>query len=182
MLTAQAGGDQFVDRFGRVDRHVAKFLTRHARPVAAMALALPGAGTALPPLSPSPSPSVDVRACRSVAAWAPPPPDALDLVVAYLKKRDGTDKVLKVLRYASRVLLATTLTDPTSAAAARARSFETAIGDARKCYRLGKFLQGVNELRRVDGRAPTAPLAVLAHAGDAAYYFLEQFTWLIRAG
>ena len=148
---------------------------------------------AFPDLSPSPSPSLDGPVLRRTypppsrpslaVAWpaSPAPPDALDAVVSYLKKRDGVDKVLKILRYVAKFLVAAS-PDPAAPSLARARAFDAAVGDARKAYRLGKFLQGVNELRRLDLRAPSAPLAALAAAGDSAYYFLEQFTWLIRAG
>jgi len=123
-------------------------------------------------------------------------------------------QVLKIIRYTAKLILATRLRDAdplASPAAAKLKRLEASIGDARKAYRVGKFLQGVQALRRV-GWGPTAPLAVLAGvwcgvgrvkavgearvcrvprpalpstssaAGDAAYYAIEQGTWLVRAG
>jgi hypothetical protein len=48
----------------------------------------------------------------------------------------------------------------------------------RKAYRLGKFLQDVNGLRKV--RLASGHLAVLelvVYLGEGTYYFLDQFTW-----
>ena len=111
------------------------------------------------------------------------PPSPLDLPLHTDQPPTHTrhPQVLKILRYLAKFLLASRL-DPASSSFTRAKAFEAAVADARKAYRLGKFCQGLNDLRRVDYASPSAPLAALAAGGDAAYYFLEQFTWLIRAG
>lgn len=157
-------------------------------------------------------------------------PDALDLAIAYLKKRDGIDKVLKIARYAAKFLLAANSSQSKKVAAAVAagsspsfsspafatttyaplppsppppaatlallrldqeplrklKAFEGAVGDARKAYRLGKFLQGVDAARKAAPAAlrlqPAGVLAFLAAAGDGCYYFLDQFTFFLRAG
>ena len=158
-------------------------------------------------------------------------PDALDLAIAFLKKRDGIDKVLKIARYAAKFLLAANqsqiskqitvaasssypspafasstagfssptppLPPPAPAATLallrldqeplrKLRAFESAVGDARKAYRMGKFLQGLDAARKAAPAAlrlrPAALLAFLAAAGDGCYYFLDQFTFFLRAG
>jgi len=157
-------------------------------------------------------------------------PDALDLAISYLKKRDGIDKVLKILRYTAKFLLAanqsrkvvavssssypspafaasssspssfsTSFSSPTPPPPTtlallrleeeplrRLKAFESAVGDARKAYRLGKFLQGLDAARRAAPGAlrlqPAGVLAFLAAAGDGCYYFLDQFTFFVRAG
>ena len=165
-------------------------------------------------------------------------PDALDLAIAYLKKRDGIDKVLKIARYAAKFLLAansrsssqrnekvivaapsssyspafaggtsssatsfsssspTPPPPPPTATLAllrldqeplrKLKAFEAAVGDARKAYRIGKFLQGLDAARRAAPAAlrlqPAGVLAFLAAAGDGCYYFLDQFAFFVRAG
>lgn len=48
----------------------------------------------------------------------------------------------------------------------------------RKAYRLGKFLQDVNGLRKVQlGGGHLALLELLVYLGEGTYYFLDQFTW-----
>jgi hypothetical protein len=48
----------------------------------------------------------------------------------------------------------------------------------RKAYRLGKFLQDVNSLRRMRlGGNSLALLELVAYAGEGTYYFLDQFLW-----
>ena len=59
----------------------------------------------------------------------------------------------------------------------------TLLVSHRKAYRLGKFLQDVNGLRRVRlaGSAPNsshlALLELVVYLGEGTYYFLDQFTW-----
>jgi hypothetical protein len=117
-------------------------------------------------------------------------PDALDLAVSYLKQRDGIDKLLKLVRYTCRLALVTGAVDPSSypLSTKRLDALQASIGDARKAYRLGKFLQGIQAGRKaggltaLSGALGTGPfLAALAGAGDAFYYFFEQGTWLVRA-
>lgn len=48
----------------------------------------------------------------------------------------------------------------------------------RKAYRLGKFLQDVNGLRRVRlAGGHLALLEAVVYLGEGLYYFLDQFTW-----
>jgi len=48
----------------------------------------------------------------------------------------------------------------------------------RKAYRLGKFLQDVNGLRRVRLHGGhLALLELVVYCGEGTYYFLDQFTW-----
>lgn len=49
-----------------------------------------------------------------------------------------------------------------------------------KAYRLGKFLGGVNTLRRTRLHGPYGALEWLAAGGDTVYYFTEQLTWWVR--
>ena len=149
-------------------------------------------------------------AAPAAGAGAPP---SVDLAIAFLKRRDVIDKLLKLIRYAAKLSLATGVHArapapalafagggsawPTSPAdpppssiftPARLSALESSIGDARKAYRLGKWLQGVKAFREAGGwealsgaRGPSPALAALAAAGDGLYFFLEQGTWLVRA-
>ena len=197
-----------------------------------------GTGWGGPPALPPPTQGWgEERRANALAMPAParPPPqasssspaaagddDPLDLAIDFLKKRDGVDKLLKLIRYAAKLALATTHSAapvPAAVAAAawagggggwapppsspayfpapprppgiltpaRLGALEASIGDARKAYRLGKWLQGVAGFREAGGlaalaggRGPGPALAALAAAGDAVYFFLEQGTWLVR--
>lgn len=112
-------------------------------------------------------------------------PDNLDKVVLYLQKRDGIDKVLKIIRYTAKLLSATAFNGANSELAGRIDEFEKSIGTSRKAYRLGKFLAGVNTLRKRQG-APLATLTgvleLIATSGEGLYYFVDQFIWLAKAG
>jgi hypothetical protein len=122
----------------------------------------------------------DPRARKAAAAAARPPPrDFLAHLEAYLARRDGVDKLLKISRYAARLALAAAPLPPP--ASARLKSFESSLGLSRKAFRLGKFVQDVNALRAHPD--PLPPLIVLlAYGGEGVYYFLEQFVWLAKAG
>ncbi len=146
-----------------------------------------------------------------------PAPDPLDLCIGFLKRRDGIDKLLKLVRYTAKLALVTvTASQPAAAPAlalagggsawptspahpphvlpaiftpARLAALEASIGDARKAYRLGKWLQGVAAFREAGGwealgggRGVSPLLAACAALGDGLYFFLEQGTWLVRAG
>ncbi|XP_074571685.1 peroxisomal membrane protein 11-3-like [Curcuma longa] len=128
---------------------------------------------------------------------APPPPpaaarpsrggerDFLLHLEAYLARRDGVDKLLKISRYAAKVALAAPSSPLPAALALRLKSFESSVGLSRKAFRLGKFVQDLNALRAaVDGALAPADrfLAVVAYGGEGAYYFVEQFVWLCKAG
>lgn len=52
----------------------------------------------------------------------------------------------------------------------------------RKAFRLGKFLQDVNSLRHSQTKDAQFVLELVAYGGEGIYYFLEQFTWLVKTG
>lgn len=148
-------------------------------------------GRAPPPWAGSPalaaSPPSSARP-TAAAARSNSSPDALDLAVSYLKQRDGIDKLLKLVRYTCRLALVSGAVSPPSLAARRLDALQGSIGDSRKAYRLGKWLQGIQAGRKAGGwpaltgaLGTGAFLAALAGAGDALYYFFEQGTWLVRA-
>jgi hypothetical protein len=110
---------------------------------------------------------------------AAPPRDFLVHLEAYLARRDGVDKLLKISRYAARLALTAGPPLPPMASA-RLKSFESSVGLSRKAFRLGKFVQSVNALRAHPESPPA--LALLAYGGEGVYYFVEQFVWLAKAG
>uniref|UniRef100_A0A1D1XP06 Peroxisomal membrane protein 11A n=1 Tax=Anthurium amnicola TaxID=1678845 RepID=A0A1D1XP06_9ARAE len=127
---------------------------------------------------------------------SPPPPapavaaakhqrDFLLHLEAYLAKRDGVDKLLKISRYAAKVLLASSAVRGAPDLAPRLKAFESSLGVSRKAFRLGKFVQDLNALRSAAAR-PQSPgdrlLSLLAYGGEGVYYFVEQFVWLSKAG
>ncbi|XP_051181632.1 peroxisomal membrane protein 11-3 [Lolium perenne] len=120
----------------------------------------------------------DPRTRKAAAAARAPPRDFLAHLEAYLARRDGVDKLLKISRYAARLALAAGPPLP-PAASARLKSFESSVGLSRKAFRLGKFVQDVNAFRAA---AAAPPLVLLAYGGEGVYYFLEQFVWLAKAG
>uniref|UniRef100_A0A8R7Q6Q5 Peroxisomal membrane protein 11A n=1 Tax=Triticum urartu TaxID=4572 RepID=A0A8R7Q6Q5_TRIUA len=119
------------------------------------------------------------EARKTAAAARPPPRDFLAHLEAYLARRDGVDKLLKISRYAARLALAAGPLPPP--ASARLKSFESSLGLSRKAFRLGKFVQDVNALRAHPGPLPP-PFVLLAYGGEGVYYFIEQFVWLAKAG
>ncbi|PRW51151.1 peroxisomal membrane 11A isoform A [Chlorella sorokiniana] len=108
--------------------------------------------------------------------------DVLDTTVAFLAKRDGIDKTLKIIRYTTRLLLATSFGGSQTDLAQRLKRFEASIGTSRKAYRLGKFLGDVNTLRKTRLHAPYAALEWVAAGGECVYYFVDQLIWLVKAG
>lgn len=106
----------------------------------------------------------------------------LEHLEAYLARRDGVDKALKVLRYSSKVWLATPwlVRRADLDVVKRVRSFEASVGTSRKAFRLGKFIQDVNSLRRAPSvTSRDGVLEVVATTGEGVYYFVEQFVWLV---
>eukprot|EP00879_Flechtneria_rotunda_P005159 GHRR01005441.1.p1 GENE.GHRR01005441.1~~GHRR01005441.1.p1 ORF type:complete len:244 (+),score=99.20 GHRR01005441.1:182-913(+) len=107
--------------------------------------------------------------------------DALDKTIAFLQKREGIDKTLKIIRYTSRLIAA--ISPPGSDTRKRFEALQSSVGTSRKAYRLGKFLQDVNGLRRIEFQGNSLELLeVLAYTGEGMYYFLDQFLWLMKAG
>lgn len=125
-----------------------------------------------------------------------PPVQLMDRCDAYLRKRDGVDKALKLVCYASKFYAwAKTKDGAASEAAERAARLGAACSDARGAMRTGKFLGNVVGLRDAlkalgDGkrsddkptqREATARLcAVLCELGEGCHYFVEQLRWLAK--
>lgn len=107
----------------------------------------------------------------------------LDHAESFLARRDGVDKALKILRYSAKLLLASPIApSPSSELHGRLKAFEASVGSSRKAFRLGKFLQDVNALKRIaDVRSRDGLLELVATAGEGCYYFVEQFVWLVSA-
>ncbi|CAI7838744.1 unnamed protein product [Closterium sp. NIES-54] len=115
--------------------------------------------------------------------------DVLDTAVAFLQKRDGTDKVLKICRYSVKLLLAVALkpragqtagSGSESETVRRLKSFESSVGASRKALRVGKFLQDVDALRKAPPFSSVEGfLELVASGGEGVYYFVEQLVWLV---
>ncbi|GAB2267350.1 Peroxisomal membrane protein 11A [Dionaea muscipula] len=113
--------------------------------------------------------------------------DFLTHLETYLAKRDGVDKLLKVSRYATKIILSSSVVPETLPLSRRLKSFESSVGISRKAFRLGKFVQDVNALRRSTrsdhhDHFPHLLLSIVAYGGEGLYYFVEQFIWLAKAG
>ena len=141
--------------------------------------------TAANPSSQSPPPVKQLPPPR------PPPSstkdrDFLRHLEAYLAKRDGVDKLLKISRYASKIILASSVLPADSDVTRRLKSFESSVGLSRKAFRLGKFIQDVNALRSARYEYHHDPrrwiLSMIAYGGEGIYFFVEQFIWLAKSG
>ncbi|XP_019053049.1 PREDICTED: peroxisomal membrane protein 11A [Nelumbo nucifera] len=109
--------------------------------------------------------------------------DFLNHLEAYLAKRDGVDKLLKISRYATKIILASSVLPQSLPLNRRLRSFESSVGVSRKAFRLGKFVQDLNALRNASFDSNVERiLSVLAYGGEGFYYFVEQLVWLNKAG
>ncbi|XVF36146.1 hypothetical protein REPUB_Repub19eG0033300 [Reevesia pubescens] len=109
--------------------------------------------------------------------------DFLNHLEAYLAKRDGVDKLLKISRYATKIILAASVLPETVPLTRRLKSFESSVGLSRKAFRLGKFVQDINVLRNshLDSKQEIF-LSIIAYGGEGLYYFVEQFIWLAKSG
>lgn len=112
--------------------------------------------------------------------------DFLKHLEAYLAKRDGVDKLLKISRYASKLIISSSVLPQSHPLTRRLKSFESSVGLSRKAFRLGKFIQDVNALRsaarEVNHSRQFLLLSVLAYGGEGVYYFIEQIVWLAKSG
>ncbi|KAF3790669.1 Peroxisomal membrane protein 11A [Nymphaea thermarum] len=108
--------------------------------------------------------------------------DLTDHLEAYLARRDGVDKLLKISRYAAKLALASSLTAGRPDLHRRLKSFDSSVGVSRKAFRLGKFVQDLNALKRTRLDSGKGVLGLIAYGGEGAYYFVEQFVWLAKAG
>ncbi|KAJ8772554.1 hypothetical protein K2173_027731 [Erythroxylum novogranatense] len=127
-----------------------------------------------------------VTAAPPQKSTSPTSPDEIDFLShleIYLTKRDGVDKLLKISRYATKIILASSALPESSPLTKRLKSFESSVGLSRKAFRLGKFVQDVNALRasHLDSKEDIA-LALIAYGGEGLYYFVEQFVWLAKSG
>lgn len=109
--------------------------------------------------------------------------DFLNHLEAYLAKRDGVDKLLKISRYAAKIVLASSVFPENLPLNRRFKSFESSVGVSRKAFRLGKFVQDLNALRNscFDSREDLI-LSIIAYGGEGLYMFVEQFVWLVKSG
>ncbi|XP_042509175.1 peroxisomal membrane protein 11A-like, partial [Macadamia integrifolia] len=120
---------------------------------------------------------------KSDAAKSSKERDFLNHLEAYLTKRDGVDKLIKICRYASKMILASSVLPETLPLSRRLKSFETSVAVSRKAFRLGKFVQDLNALRNANFDSnEELILSVLAYGGEGLYYFIEQFVWLAKTG
>ncbi len=107
----------------------------------------------------------------------------LEHVEAYLARRDGVDKALKILRYTTKLLLASPLAPRAPSEVSRKlKDFEASVGTSRKAFRLGKFIQNVNALKKTEIVSRQGFLGLVANGGEGFYFFVEQFIWLVRSG
>jgi Peroxisomal biogenesis factor 11 (PEX11) len=126
------------------------------------------------------------RPPKPITVTPPPRRDFLLHLEAYLARRDGVDKLLKISRYAAKILLATPSRG--GSLAPNIQAFESSVGLSRKAFRLGKFIQDVNSLRffSFSKTLCSSPidllLAIVAFGGEGFYFFIEQFVWLAKAG
>lgn len=108
--------------------------------------------------------------------------DTLDKLVIFLAKRDGIDKLVKTFQYVSK-LVHWRVESARPELAHRAKQWEVASGLSRKAFRSGRFLTGLNTLRRNPGPAQKfRTLALLGNAGEMVYFFFDHFLWLSRIG
>ncbi|KAK4487767.1 hypothetical protein RD792_005558 [Penstemon davidsonii] len=120
----------------------------------------------------------------------PTPPktqkDFLTHLEIYLSKRDGVDKLLKISRYATKIIISSTLIpNSQTPLLTRLKAFESSVGVSRKAFRLGKFVQDVNALRTTTTHTDSnlnLVLLIIAYAGEGLYFFTEQFVWLGKSG
>ncbi|XP_052188556.1 peroxisomal membrane protein 11A [Diospyros lotus] len=109
--------------------------------------------------------------------------DFLNHLEAYLAKRDGVDKLLKISRYATKIILASSLLPEALPLSRRFKAFESSVGVSRKAFRLGKFVQDLNALRCSSfDSTHELVLSMIAYGGEGLYYFIEQFVWLAKSG
>ncbi|KAG1670751.1 hypothetical protein FOA52_013978 [Chlamydomonas sp. UWO 241] len=107
-------------------------------------------------------------------------PDLVDQLISFLGKREGIDKALKLIRYSAKLVAATSGSMPE--VYKRAKALDKSLGTTRKAFRLGKFLQDINSLRKSRATGHVYLLEALAYGGEGIYYFIEQGVWLAKAG
>lgn len=103
----------------------------------------------------------------------------LDHVECYLARRDGVDKALKIIRYSTKLLLTSPIAPSNPELFGKLKDFEASVGTSRKAFRLGKFIQDVNVLKKTKFCTRDGILEVVASGGEGFYFFVEQFIWLV---
>ncbi|KAJ4896541.1 Peroxisomal membrane protein 11A [Raphanus sativus] len=79
--------------------------------------------------------------------------DFLNHLETYLAKRDGVDKLLKISRYTTKIIIASSLLPESSGSLThRLKSFESSVGLSRKAFRLGKFFIWLAKSGLIDAR------------------------------
>jgi hypothetical protein len=107
--------------------------------------------------------------------------DTLEKAVAFFQKRDGVDKALKICRYTSKLLLKAPFVSPDSHFAQKLSDFEGSVGISRKAFRLGKFLQDIDAVRKgPKWSTRNGLLHLIANGFEGVYFFTEQGIWLVR--
>ncbi|KAK4837621.1 hypothetical protein QYF36_006965 [Acer negundo] len=109
--------------------------------------------------------------------------DFLNHLEAYLAKRDGIHKLLQISSYVTKIILASSVLPQTLPLTWRLKSFESSVGMSRKAFKLGKFIQPINDFRnsRFESKQEFV-LSAIASVGDSLSLFLEQFIWLAKSG
>lgn len=112
--------------------------------------------------------------------------DTLVQLDSFLKKREGIDKVLKLIRYTSRLYSYKLLTEAAdNPLGLKLKALDSNIGVSRKAFLVGKFVGNLNTLRKAlkDKKGgPIVALTAITASAEGAYYFLDQFSWLMKAG
>ncbi|KAK9108802.1 hypothetical protein Sjap_016862 [Stephania japonica] len=112
--------------------------------------------------------------------------DYMDHVVAFLEKRDGLENCLSIAMYASRVILSTShqRQQQQHLSPSRVESFHTSLRLTRQALHLGKFIEDLNKLRKLEFgcNQEVMALTLMAHGGSGLHLFLEQFVWLEKTG
>jgi hypothetical protein len=98
------------------------------------------------------------------------------------KRAKALDKSLGTTRCAAAVLRVQAPRVPSVCACTQTHTHahahtHTFCPERRKAFRLGKFLQDVNSLRKSRATGHVYLLEALAYSGEGVYYFIEQGVW-----
>ncbi|KAK9136388.1 hypothetical protein Syun_015718 [Stephania yunnanensis] len=113
--------------------------------------------------------------------------DYMDHAVAFLEKRDGLENCLSIAMYASRVILSTSHRhhqQQQHLSPSRLERFHESLRLTKQALHLGKFIEDLNELRKLEfgSNQDLMALNLMAHGGSGLHHFLEQFLWLEKTG
>ncbi|KAM7260876.1 hypothetical protein ACFE04_026351 [Oxalis oulophora] len=101
----------------------------------------------------------------------------LGLVILYLNKSEGRDKLCRALQYGSKFL--------SNGEPGLAQNIDKQTSWARKLFRLFKFVNDLHALISPVAQDTPLPLVVLGKSKNAlmsTYLFLDQIVWLGRSG